>query len=197
MNVTCDHCGKAFEKAEREIRCTIHNFCSRECFRIHRSVFRPCSQCGKMVRRRHSYTLLYRDAFCSVECHAAWKKENVTGANNPNWRGGTSEPARRERANAYGSREKEWAQAVKAAAGNVCVKCGSTRRLIAHHIVGWDDDPDKRYLLSNGICLCSACHIAAHIAAGWFRENHPCGDGNSRRNSLRKPANAVERGLTR
>ena len=57
-----------------------------------------------------------------------------------------------------------WAKQVKKRDGYVCVKCGSTEKLEAHHIVPVSDINGKRdmYSVENGITLCRACHYEAH-----------------------------------
>lgn len=44
----------------------------------------------------------------------------------------------------------------------MCVICGTKERLHAHHIEDYSYHPDSRYLLSNGVTLCSGCHINFH-----------------------------------
>lgn len=65
MKITCDHCGKEFERTKR-IR--EHNFCCRECWsRYHRSakVYR-CEYCGKEVTKTPGK--IVGKIFCSREC---------------------------------------------------------------------------------------------------------------------------------
>ena len=54
-----------------------------------------------------------------------------------------------------------WAARVKERDGK-CVHCGSSNKLHAHHLKGWDEFPDLRYDLTNGISLCSSCHKKEH-----------------------------------
>jgi len=43
--------------------------------------------------------------------------------------------------------------------GFKCQKCGREKvKLEAHHIKRWADEPQLRYLVSNGITLCESCH---------------------------------------
>jgi len=44
----------------------------------------------------------------------------------------------------------------------VCYVCGSNKKRQAHHIDCGSYFPEKRFLLDNGVCLCSACHTAYH-----------------------------------
>ena len=43
-----------------------------------------------------------------------------------------------------------------------CMVCGEPKKLRAHHIYSWKHYPELRYKLSNGITLCSSCHIRFH-----------------------------------
>jgi ribosomal protein L37AE/L43A len=52
-----------------------------------------------------------------------------------------------------------------------CQKCGKHGgTLNAHHILNFNDNPDKRYDISNGITLCDSCHILFHRTYG-YRNN--------------------------
>ena len=58
-----------------------------------------------------------------------------------------------------------------------CVVCGSNRNKSAHHLNSWNTYPEERFLVSNGITLCKACHLQFHkdVGFGWntkeqFRE---------------------------
>lgn len=44
-----------------------------------------------------------------------------------------------------------------------CEKCGSNKRLEAHHIIRWADYPKGRIDLQNGMCLCHNCHLKEHL----------------------------------
>lgn len=74
--------------------------------------------------------------------------------------------------------DNAWGVAVRNRDGNICIRCGSTDQLSAHHwcvnamrsrIARWDPN--------NGVCLCSGCHIGlAHRNPDWilydsFREH--------------------------
>ena len=61
------------------------------------------------------------------------------------------------------SLSREWVKNVKDR-DKKCMKCGSTHRLAAHHIVPWVEDEEKRFDLNNGIALCCSCHAKEE----WF-----------------------------
>lgn len=83
----------------------------------------------------------------------------------PAWKGGISyikKPIRR--CLMCHKKYKDWRKAVFVRDDYVCQSCkkrGSD--LEAHHIKSWDDYPDLRYCISNGITLCKSCHYKTFI----------------------------------
>lgn len=51
----------------------------------------------------------------------------------------------------------------------VCGKCG--KRLAAHHIRNWQDNPTVRYAVSNGATACASCHRRFHREFGLRHTN--------------------------
>lgn len=90
---------------------------------------------------------------------SASRKGKYTGPDHWMWKGGYIDPTARER-RSYNA--KEWRKAVKERDGYVCVKCGETERLHAHHIKSWHDFPELRFEVSNGMTLCVRCHQKEH-----------------------------------
>lgn len=43
-----------------------------------------------------------------------------------------------------------------------CKHCGVDDNLQAHHIIPWDESIELRYAISNGLTLCSGCHLKHH-----------------------------------
>ena len=97
---------------------------------------------------------------------AKLKKQNWTGENNPNWKGGIS-AGKNERS---GGPMKSWRHWVKVRDGWVCQKCGKDGKVAcnscnvkpvmhADHIKPWKDYPKLRFDLDNGRTLCEDCHI--------------------------------------
>lgn len=85
----------------------------------------------------------------------------VSGARNPNWRGGVSS----ERHSAYRTRRyKQWRAKVFKRDNYRCRVCGRRgHRLHAHHIKPWATFKALRYEVNNGITVCaSPCHRALH-----------------------------------
>ncbi len=48
----------------------------------------------------------------------------------------------------------------------ICVYCGSTNNLQAHHILSKSKHPEFALFLNNGISLCEVCHIQEHKING-------------------------------
>jgi len=62
---------------------------------------------------------------------------------------------------------KEWAKKIKKKYNYTCQKCsvrGGT--LHSHHKNGWNNFPNQRYLIINGVALCKCCHIKFHSIYG-------------------------------
>jgi ribosomal protein S27AE len=55
-----------------------------------------------------------------------------------------------------------WKRDVLNRDGRRCRKCGDTKRLEAHHILRWVDEPNARIDRENGITLCKKCHDGEH-----------------------------------
>lgn len=66
-------------------------------------------------------------------------------------------PNQIERASAE---DREWTKLIKNKFNNTCVCCQSKiqRGMSAHHIMNWSSNPDLRFEITNGICLCKKCH---------------------------------------
>jgi hypothetical protein len=59
-------------------------------------------------------------------------------------------------------KHRDWKRAVWKRDNYKCVKCGSTDKLCAHHIKSWDDYPELRFDIGNGLTLCCSCHSKHH-----------------------------------
>jgi len=47
-----------------------------------------------------------------------------------------------------------------------CKICGSTKKLVCHHLNSWNTHKEERTNLNNGVCLCVDCHKAFHKLYG-------------------------------
>jgi len=48
-----------------------------------------CVQCEKDFYKKPDQIKRAKNNFCSHECHSNWRKSNMDGKNNPNWKGGS------------------------------------------------------------------------------------------------------------
>ena len=53
---------------------------------------------------------------------------------------------------------QEWAKKILQRDKNKCIRCESTYRLGAHHIIPWKVRKDLRFDMDNGLTLCQPCH---------------------------------------
>lgn len=85
---------------------------------------------------------------------------DVSGASNPNWRGGVA-LAYRAFVNTY-----EWqkfAKMVRLRDDYACRKCGRrNKRMDIHHLKSAIDFPELAFDLSNAITVCTKCHGEEH-----------------------------------
>lgn len=87
-------------------------------------------------------------------------REWSRGENNPNWQGGRTKAVQMERSTI---RYKEWKNKVFER-DKVCIKCGSSENRVAHHVKFYQEYPELRFDLSNGIVLCRSCHSKYHLS---------------------------------
>lgn len=55
-----------------------------------------------------------------------------------------------------------WSKSVKKRDLEICLYCGSTENLHAHHILPQKDYPELSLILNNGITVCRDCHLDIH-----------------------------------
>lgn len=92
------------------------------------------------------------------------------GEDNPRWKGGVKYHRQERSTNEY----INWRKSIYCRDLYTCQKCGAKNKkgnkipviLNAHHIYNWNDFPDKRYDLNNGITLCRDCHNKFHSIYG-------------------------------
>lgn len=93
-----------------------------------------------------------------------------SGEANPNWNPDLT-PKERDQRRDIASQAK-WRARVFKRDGFTCRSCGDRRgrNLNAHHLTSHHADKAKRWLVSNGVTLCSDCHRSFHKAFG-YRNN--------------------------
>ena len=157
--LNCEKCGQAFQ-AQPSAVARGRRFCSHRCAYNSRPATvvgpKPCVHCGKPFARRPSEMAAAR--FCSLSCAG----KHVRGDRNWLWNGGNA-----------GAREYKdwmrtpdglaWRRAIIERAGHKCQECGTTDRLVSHHIRAFRDHPEARTDLLNGRCLCVPCHARGHV----------------------------------
>ena len=171
VGVNCLICNKEFRVIPA--RKDTAKFCSRACKAEyqHRHIrgtahprwtggtrIKQCAQCGADFTQKPTEAIsTFRERmFCSQECGWIGQRYN-SGPDNPQWKGG-----RKKR----GSRHDVWAQQVITRDNGVCQKCGvSGVEMHAHHVQSFIDNEALRYVLDNGITLCSRCHWGLHSAS--------------------------------
>jgi hypothetical protein len=95
-------------------------------------------------------------------------KDMFRGDKSPVWKGGVHD----ERWDRLQPDYKEWRDGVFGRDGYLCQKCLTRKSYTeAHHIFNWNDNPDKRYDLENGITFCRDCHIEFHRQYGKKNNN--------------------------
>ena len=92
------------------------------------------------------------------EEHKAELRERI-GEKSPNWIKDRS-LLKTDRLKAYDTKYKYWMLGVKKRDGWKCRidNCQCRGKVEAHHILPWQDYPELRYEVNNGICLCQAHH---------------------------------------
>jgi len=151
-HVTCDFCGKQFEKKPSQIVRSKHNYCTNECSwaATRKRNTQHCEWCGKELQRIPAWQ--NKRHFCSKQCSGHGTQQ--IGPANRNWKGGRKVLQR--------DRSKAWTREVKDRAGHVCAICGAADELHAHHIESFARNKDLRYDVNNGVCVCARCHRAIH-----------------------------------
>ncbi len=90
-----------------------------------------------------------------ISC-GCYRDEQRKGENNPNWKGGITSEATKDR---NSKQYIDWRNAVYQRDNYVCQCCGAKGgRLNAHHIKSFANYPELRFNIDNGITLCETCH---------------------------------------
>jgi predicted restriction endonuclease len=57
---------------------------------------------------------------------------------------------------------RNWRKDVLDKYGSKCAECGTYYKLECHHIKGWEEHPELRFDVKNGVPLCYECHKQKH-----------------------------------
>jgi hypothetical protein len=146
-----------------------------------------CIVCKKKFKKGHRSTKQWNVAqCCSSNCYhksrvgiereinPEWREklvnraiinaENHKGADHPNWKGGISgENAKIRKSYDY----NVWRQAVYKRDNWTCQMCKvKQRHPIAHHQKSFNEHPELRFEIDNGITVCRSCHKKIHKEIG-------------------------------
>lgn len=165
----CNFCNKEFENKKIRNKNNKHNFCSRSCYSKFRSKFyveensgnwkggkikRICKTCGNEY-----YVYKYRNqtsGYCSISCSA---KSNVPD------RFRNAKNIIDRSANDLRNTEEytKWRDSVYRRDYWTCYFCGyKGNKIVAHHINGFLECPERRFDTTNGMTLCTKCHACIH-----------------------------------
>lgn len=85
---------------------------------------------------------------------------DCNGQNNPAWKGGVTEAKKPRKAAMSRKEYKNWRRLVFERDCHTCQKCQlPSEELHAHHLKPWNNHPELRYDISNGVTLCDKCHL--------------------------------------
>lgn len=145
-------------------------FCSKKCSNLFNArdrykdnrIHYKCEECHKNTSQKLAVYNRAKHHFCSPQCSNTFSGNFKSKENHWNWKGGITKESHRARTNtAY----RHWQIAVFTRDNYICQKCGSKDKLEAHHILGFKENEQHRYLLSNGLTLCKACHVLTYNQA--------------------------------
>ena len=106
-----------------------------------------CSGCGKELSNWNSMTE-YKNTQC-LECYNKERADNSNPMNNKT------------------NLMKRFSLKVRCRDNYTCALCGSHENTHAHHLDGFDNNPDLREDVDNGITLCECCHVSFHKIYGY------------------------------
>ncbi len=123
-----------------------------------KQVKRVCIICGKSKMVAPAFSNRH---FCGRKCMGEWIKENQSGSNHWNWKGGITEKKCRD---VLYDGYKEWRNSVFRRDNFKCISCGCNKSgsLEAHHIKPISLYPELILDISNGNTLCIKCHKEEH-----------------------------------
>lgn len=161
MEVICKNCDCVFNKPPSHIKRVKNNFCSIICNNAYqkRIVTKNCIICNSAFNTRPSDCKKY--STCN---NPICRKKNKTGANNPNWRGGSNKTRSKTITDRLRSSGKylAWRNNILAICDNNCVICSSREQVHVHHVVPIFIMPELALHDSNGVVLCEYHHRLEH-----------------------------------
>ena len=123
-----------------------------------------CDCCGKIYTTNYGVYInhLHEDKYYCKYCVG---KVLNSGSNCYMWNNDLTEEDRIDRR--LSPKCSDWSKKVLARDKYTCRKCGKNNgNMQAHHLDGWNWCKEKRYEVSNGVCLCNNCHYNFHSMYG-------------------------------
>lgn len=139
---------------------------------------RICKKCGKekpleefvriKIWRKHTCKECYNAKFRTGKVNTGrFKKGQIPWIKGKKGVKKRTEPKYKKRPRKIGIEKQsklycEWMLNVIKRDEYKCQSCGVKEKLVAHHIVKWEDDESKRFDIKNGKTLCISCHCKLH-----------------------------------
>lgn len=184
VKTECDGCGKEIDVVPYRLERHKFQFCSYECYKENIGKFYTdesnpnynrielkCYECGTLFKRIPS-AVESEKTFCSDECRKKFlsrRNRQLVGEKHPNWK--KEKPMEERIIGRWYLEYKIWRSKV-INRDKKCQKCGSRKRLVAHHILNYSEYPSLRTEVSNGITLCKTCHDKFHKIYGVRNNNY-------------------------
>lgn len=197
--IHCDNCSAELYLYRYQINRSARHYCSKSCEMeykkengLHSGVNNPnykgedtsftCTYCGKLSEKKCPANLKNSvNHFCSIECQAKWKSENLTGNNAFNWRGGNGTLLNNVRKLTASS---DWTKSILLRDEFKCQSCGrGSNKLNVHHLAPFRSIVrrnnitssteaqlcDELWNLDNGVTMCKTCHRQFHNTYGIYK----------------------------
>lgn len=164
----CKKCGKGFYTKMAHIKVGWGEYCSRSCSKKGKIPpnLKIAQAASPIIKKGNPSHLKGKKRKMSDQWYENHKKSNYKrgskGEKHPNWKGGaTPISARLRNTIEY----KEWRKGVYKRDMWTCQDCGThckAKNIVAHHIKSFNDYPELRHDIDNGITYCRACHASLH-----------------------------------
>lgn len=162
-NKPCASCGKIIYIPPPRLRQSEIHYCDMHCKGMDIRLIpfsKNCPECDTSFDRREGETAgnYRRRIYCSKKCAVrAAPPPILIGEDNPKYKG--EEARRRQPRGGHGT----WRKQVLMRDKYTCQNCGiKDVPLHAHHVLSFEDFPDERNNIDNGLTLCIPCHYMEH-----------------------------------
>lgn len=150
---TCDDCRSCKQCGVRLLRHS-RQFCSNPCKMKWRHANDRAFQ-SRLIEASHTEQSNLRRGLAM----AGLPRPSMRGPRNHRFTGASPEGTARGRVE-----YKTWRRMILARDNGYCQRCGyRSKRPHVHHKVKWEEAPELRYSLENGITLCCSCHKKLHL----------------------------------